>query len=139
MRTAIHRMQSGERSVFGITVSGSIPLGTFMSLMMRKERGARSVEVTNSAQPIQKNIIKSIESQAKPLKTIDPTQPFDDLKPLKNMIDYWSWHEQNRCVREQLKSDSDKYALVWPLIEKIINWTANTKKLVSSPKNVNIF
>ncbi|MHA7578825.1 erythromycin esterase family protein [Paenibacillus vandeheii] len=48
--------------------------------------GARSIEVANSAQSIQNKIVKSIESQVKQLKTINPTQPFDDLKPLKNMI-----------------------------------------------------
>lgn len=31
-------------------------------------------------------------------------------------IPYWSWHEQLDAVREQLKSDSDRYALVWPLL-----------------------
>ncbi len=50
------------------------------------EKGARSIDVANSAQPIQNQIVQSIESQVKPLKTIDPAQPFDDLKPLKNMI-----------------------------------------------------
>ncbi|MBT0664910.1 DEAD/DEAH box helicase [Geobacter pelophilus] len=31
-------------------------------------------------------------------------------------VPYWAWHEQLDAVREQLKSDSDKYALVWPLL-----------------------
>ncbi|MEK4948713.1 DEAD/DEAH box helicase [Carnobacterium sp. FSL W8-0810] len=31
-------------------------------------------------------------------------------------IPYWAWHEQLDAVREQLKSDSEKYALVWPLL-----------------------
>jgi len=50
------------------------------------DKGARPVEVVQSAQPVENNIVKSIESQAKPLKTIDPTQPFDDLKPFESMI-----------------------------------------------------
>ena len=33
-----------------------------------------------------KNIVKSIQSQANPLKTIEPSKPFEDLKPLKKMI-----------------------------------------------------
>ncbi|MET3211091.1 UNVERIFIED_CONTAM: erythromycin esterase [Paenibacillus sp. PvR008] len=48
--------------------------------------GKRLTEAVHSAQPVQNNIVKSIESQVKPLKTIDPTQPFDDLKPFENMI-----------------------------------------------------
>ncbi|WP_017474339.1 DEAD/DEAH box helicase [Bacillus licheniformis] len=31
-------------------------------------------------------------------------------------VPYWAWHEQLDVVREQLKSDSDKYGLVWPLL-----------------------
>ncbi|MCZ8520919.1 MULTISPECIES: erythromycin esterase family protein [Paenibacillus] len=46
----------------------------------------QSRETASSAQPIQNKIVQSIESQVKPLKTLDPNQPFDDLKPLKNMI-----------------------------------------------------
>ncbi|MEH7610612.1 erythromycin esterase family protein [Gottfriedia acidiceleris] len=47
---------------------------------------AQTETVKDSAQPFQNNIVKSIQSQAKPLKTIEPSKPFDDLKPLKNMI-----------------------------------------------------
>ncbi|MBU5267594.1 DEAD/DEAH box helicase family protein [Virgibacillus proomii] len=31
-------------------------------------------------------------------------------------VPYWAWHEQLDAVREQLKSDSVKYRLVWPLL-----------------------
>jgi len=31
-------------------------------------------------------------------------------------VPYWSWHQQLDAVREQLKSDSDRYGLVWPLL-----------------------
>jgi len=31
-------------------------------------------------------------------------------------VPYWAWHEQLDVVREQLKSDSDKYGLIWPLL-----------------------
>ncbi|KQL41048.1 erythromycin esterase [Bacillus sp. FJAT-25509] len=47
---------------------------------------AQTVTVKDSAQPFQNNIVKSIQSQAKPLNTIEPSKPFDDLKPLKTMI-----------------------------------------------------
>ncbi|WP_375166153.1 erythromycin esterase family protein [Bacillus toyonensis] len=47
---------------------------------------AQTVAVEDSAQSIQKNIVKSIQSQAHPLKTIEPSKPFEDLKPLKKMI-----------------------------------------------------
>ncbi|ODG90015.1 MULTISPECIES: erythromycin esterase family protein [Bacillaceae] len=50
------------------------------------EGKAQAVAVEDSVQPIQHNIVNSIESQAKRLKTIEPSKPFDDLKPLKNMI-----------------------------------------------------
>ena len=51
-----------------------------------EEGKAQAVAVEDSAQPIQNHIIKSVQSQADPLKTIDPSKTFDDLKPLKNMI-----------------------------------------------------
>ncbi|ALC52272.1 erythromycin esterase [Bacillus thuringiensis] len=47
---------------------------------------AQTVAVENSGQSVQKNIVKSIQSQANPLKTIEPSKPFEDLKPLKKMI-----------------------------------------------------
>ncbi|WP_438357311.1 erythromycin esterase family protein [Bacillus toyonensis] len=47
---------------------------------------AQIVAVEDSAQSIQKNIVKSIQSQAHPLKTTEPSKPFEDLKPLKKMI-----------------------------------------------------
>ncbi|PGU31061.1 erythromycin esterase [Bacillus cereus] len=47
---------------------------------------AQTVAVENSDQSIQKNIVKSIQSQAYPLKTIEPSKSFEDLKPLKKMI-----------------------------------------------------
>lgn len=47
---------------------------------------AQTVAIKNSGQSIQKNIVKSIQSQANPLKTIEPSKPFEDLKPLKKMI-----------------------------------------------------
>ena len=31
-------------------------------------------------------------------------------------VPYWAWHEQLDAVREQIKSDIDKYELVWPLL-----------------------
>lgn len=31
-------------------------------------------------------------------------------------IPYWAWHEQIDTVREQLRSDAEKYSLVWPLL-----------------------
>ncbi|MGO5008863.1 erythromycin esterase family protein [Bacillus wiedmannii] len=47
---------------------------------------AQTVAVENSDQSIKKNIVKSIQSQAYPLKTIEPSKSFEDLKPLKKMI-----------------------------------------------------
>ncbi|QAV19428.1 erythromycin esterase [Paenibacillus chitinolyticus] len=51
-----------------------------------KEGETKTVVVTESAEPVQNDVISSIKSQAKPLKTVDPTQPMDDLQPLKSMI-----------------------------------------------------
>lgn len=31
-------------------------------------------------------------------------------------VPYWAWHEQLDAVREQLRSDAEKYGLVWPLL-----------------------
>ncbi|MFE6796204.1 erythromycin esterase family protein [Paenibacillus chitinolyticus] len=51
-----------------------------------KEGETKTVVVTESAEPVQNDVISSIKSQAKPLKTIDPAQPMDDLQPLKSMV-----------------------------------------------------
>ncbi|MFF2154952.1 erythromycin esterase family protein [Paenibacillus chitinolyticus] len=51
-----------------------------------KEGETKTVVVTESTKPVQNDVISSIKSQAKPLKTVDPTQPMDDLQPLKSMI-----------------------------------------------------
>lgn len=31
-------------------------------------------------------------------------------------VPYWAWHEKLDTVRQQLRGDSEKYALVWPLL-----------------------
>lgn len=31
-------------------------------------------------------------------------------------VPYWAWHEQLDAVREQLRGDAEKYAMVWPLL-----------------------
>jgi len=31
-------------------------------------------------------------------------------------VPYWAWHQKLDAVREQLKADSEKYGLVWPLL-----------------------
>lgn len=45
-----------------------------------------STRPAETSQISQNSIAKSLESQAKQLKTLDPKQPLNDLKPLKNMI-----------------------------------------------------
>ncbi|WP_246362845.1 hypothetical protein [Paenibacillus alba] len=48
------------------------------------------------------------------LGTLEDIMDGSDYSVLE--VPYWAWHEQLDAVREQLKSDSDKYALVWPLL-----------------------
>lgn len=45
-----------------------------------------TTQPVETAQISQNSIAKSLESQAKQLNTIDPKQPLNDLKPLKDMI-----------------------------------------------------
>ncbi|MEC0225823.1 erythromycin esterase family protein [Paenibacillus alba] len=45
-----------------------------------------TTQAVETTQISQNSIAKSLESQAKQLKTLDPKQPLDDLKPLKDMI-----------------------------------------------------
>lgn len=56
----------------------------------------------------------------KAFKEIDRIGTFDDILEGSDYsvmeIPYWAWHEQIDTVREQLKSDSEKYPLVWPLL-----------------------
>lgn len=55
-------------------------------------RPAEKSDLIGATQPVetaqisQNSIAKSLELQAKQLKTLDPKQPLDDLKPLKDMI-----------------------------------------------------
>lgn len=48
------------------------------------------------------------------LGTFDDTVSSADNAILE--VPYWAWHEQLDTVREQLRADSEKYALVWPLL-----------------------
>lgn len=48
------------------------------------------------------------------LGTFDDTLAGSEYGVLE--VPYWAWHQQLDAVREQLKSDSKKYALVWPLL-----------------------
>lgn len=56
----------------------------------------------------------------KSFKDIDKLGTLEDIMSGSDYsileVPYWSWHEQLDAIREQLKSDSDKYALVWPLL-----------------------
>src|SRR5690625_3163262 len=48
------------------------------------------------------------------LGTLEDIMSGSDYSVLE--VPYWAWHEQIDAVREQLRSDSNKYALVWPLL-----------------------
>ncbi|MDD2466932.1 MAG: DEAD/DEAH box helicase family protein [Desulfobulbus sp.] len=56
----------------------------------------------------------------KAFKETDKIGTFDDILSGSEYsvleVPYWAWHEQLEAVREQLKSDADKYGLVWPLL-----------------------
>ncbi len=56
----------------------------------------------------------------KAFKETDKIGTFDDIIAGSEYsvleVPYWAWHEQLDTVREQIKSDADKYALVWPLL-----------------------
>ena len=56
----------------------------------------------------------------KAFKDTDRLGTFDDIISGSEYavleVPYWAWHEQLDAVREQLKSDAEEYALVWPLL-----------------------
>jgi replicative superfamily II helicase len=56
----------------------------------------------------------------KVFKETDKIGTFDDIIAGSEYsvleVPYWAWHEQIDTVREQIKSDADKYALIWPLL-----------------------
>lgn len=56
----------------------------------------------------------------KAFKETDKIGTFDDILSGSEYsvleVPYWAWHEQLDAVREQLKSDAEKYMLVWPLL-----------------------
>lgn len=53
-------------------------------------------------------------------RDIDRLGTFDDTVEGSNggviEVPYWAWHEQLDAVREQLRTDADKHAFVWPLL-----------------------
>lgn len=62
-------------------VSAALLFGVYVG-----EGGIQKVEASGISKPVQQTVVRSIESQAKQLRTFDPAQPFYDLKPFKNMI-----------------------------------------------------
>lgn len=56
----------------------------------------------------------------KAFKETDKIGTYDDILSGSEYsvleVPYWAWHEHLDAVREQIKSDSEKYALVWPLL-----------------------
>lgn len=64
--------------------------------------------------------VELIDLFRKSFKEIDKLGTLEDIVEGSDYsvleVPYWAWHEQIEAVREQLKSDSDKYALVWPLL-----------------------
>ncbi|WP_144499691.1 erythromycin esterase family protein, partial [Bacillus sp. FDAARGOS_235] len=74
------------------------------------------VAVENSGQSIQKNIVKSIQSQANPLKTIDPSKPFEDLKPLKKMIG----SAQYVALGENTHGSSEIFTMKFRLVKYLV-------------------
>ncbi|WP_110381799.1 DEAD/DEAH box helicase [Nitrosomonas ureae] len=53
-------------------------------------------------------------------KQTDKLGTFDDVVSGSEYsvleVPYWAWHEKLDTVRQQLRGDSEKYALVWPLL-----------------------
>ncbi len=53
-------------------------------------------------------------------KDVDRLGTFDDIisgsEPSVLEVPYWAWHQQLDTVREQLRSDTEEYGLVWPLL-----------------------
>ncbi|MNQ22862.1 DEAD/DEAH box helicase [compost metagenome] len=53
-------------------------------------------------------------------RDIDRLGTFDDTVEGSNggviEVPYWAWHEQLDAVREQLRTDAEKHAFVWPLL-----------------------
>jgi replicative superfamily II helicase len=59
-------------------------------------------------------LFRSAFKDANRLGTFDDVVSGADYAVLE--IPYWAWREQLDAVREQLRMDADKYALVWPLL-----------------------
>lgn len=53
-------------------------------------------------------------------KDIDRLGTFDDILSGSEQgvleVPYWAWHQQLDTVREQLRTETEKYGLVWPLL-----------------------
>lgn len=62
----------------------------------------------------------SVDLFRRAFKDTDRLGTFDDTVSGLNYgileVPYWAWHEQLDSVREQLRSNTEKYALVWPLL-----------------------
>ncbi|OEU71167.1 MAG: helicase [Desulfovibrio sp. S3730MH75] len=61
----------------------------------------------------------------KAFKELDKLGTFDDVLSGSDAavleVPYWAWNEQLDTVREQLKSDGDRYPFQWPLLRDKLN------------------
>lgn len=75
-----------------------------------------SVEATDNKERYENltSLFRGAFKESDRLGTFDDTISGADYAVLE--VPYWAWHQQLDAVREQLKSDSEKYALIWPLL-----------------------
>jgi replicative superfamily II helicase len=85
---------------------------------MIRESFTLDVEKTRSANNSRYESLTALFRQV--FKDTDKLGTFDDIVAGIDYgvieVPYWAWHEQIDTVREQLKSDADKYPFVWPLL-----------------------
>ncbi|UKS29704.1 erythromycin esterase family protein [Paenibacillus sp. HWE-109] len=82
-------MNKSRKMIFGgaaVVLSAAILTAGCSTKPAEKPEQTGTIRPIETAQISQNSIAKSLEMQAKQLKTVDPKQPLDDLKPLKDMI-----------------------------------------------------
>jgi len=81
-------------------------------------RESFTLEVTSAGAKERYQSLTSLFRKA--FRDMDRLGTFDDTVDGSSYgvieVPYWAWHEQLDAVREQLRTDAEKHALVWPLL-----------------------
>lgn len=121
---ATYKALFNGRSKFGVRGEGKAPIKVGAVILddahvaFSVVRESFTLEVKSSDQQERYNTLTSLFRKA--FRDLDRLGTFDDTVEGSSgtviEVPYWAWHEQLDAVREQLRSDTEKHGLVWPLL-----------------------